>query len=92
MCCNRIQRGDASEEELKERREKAMTDPEIQNILTDPVMSQVLRDFEQDPRGAQQHLKNPEIMLKLNKLVSAGIIQVKWLPLFWFISSQIWGA
>lgn len=54
-----------------------MSDPEIQGILTDPVMSQVLRDFEQDPRGAQQHLKNPEIMLKLNKLVSAGIIQVK---------------
>ncbi|GMH38183.1 hypothetical protein BSKO_06067 [Bryopsis sp. KO-2023] len=73
----RYQRGDVSEEELKERRAKAMNDPEVQQILTDPVMSQVLRDFEQDPSGAQKHLKNPQIMSKLNKLISSGIIQMK---------------
>mgnify|MGYP001806859947 CR=1 FL=1 len=38
---------------------------------------QVLRDFQEDPRGAQKHLKSPEIMVKINKLVAAGIIQVK---------------
>ena len=37
-----INRGDISEEELAVRREKAMADPNIQNILTDPVMRQVI--------------------------------------------------
>lgn len=36
-----ITTGDVSEEELAARREKAMADPQIQNILTDPVMRQV---------------------------------------------------
>jgi hypothetical protein len=36
-----INTGDVSEEELAARREKAMADPQIQNILTDPVMRQV---------------------------------------------------
>ncbi|CAA3012544.1 hsp70-Hsp90 organizing 3-like [Olea europaea subsp. europaea] len=38
---NKAGRGDLSPEELKERQAKAMQDPEIQNILTDPVMQQV---------------------------------------------------
>lgn len=62
---------------MEERRNRAMADPEIQQILTDPVIAQVLKDFESDPRGAQQHLKNPEIMTKLNKLITAGIIKVQ---------------
>lgn len=74
---NRFNRGDVSEEELKERQQRAMADPEVQNILKDPIMAQVLTDFQQDPRSAQKHLTNPEIMKKLNKLISAGIIQVK---------------
>ena len=42
-----------SEEELKERQERAMADPEIQTILMDPVMRQVLNDFQNDPKAAQ---------------------------------------
>lgn len=74
---NRFNRGDVSQEELKERQQRAMADPEVQNILKDPIMAQVLNDFQQDPKAAQKHLTNPEIMKKLNKLISAGIIQVK---------------
>jgi hypothetical protein len=37
-----ISRGEVSEEELKMRREKALADPAIQNILKDPVMGQVI--------------------------------------------------
>jgi hypothetical protein len=33
--------GEASEEELKERQAKGMADPEVQNILMDPIMRQV---------------------------------------------------
>lgn len=73
----RIARGEASESEMQERRTRAMGDPEIQQILTDPIMAQVLKDFESDPRGAQHHLRNPDIMMKLNKLITAGIIKVQ---------------
>ena len=38
---NKANRGKLTPEELKERQGKAMQDPEIQNILTDPVMRQV---------------------------------------------------
>ncbi|KFK40570.1 hypothetical protein AALP_AA2G013200 [Arabis alpina] len=38
---NKANRGDLTPEELKERQAKGMQDPEIQNILTDPVMRQV---------------------------------------------------
>ncbi|GAB4834235.1 Hsp70-Hsp90 organizing protein 3 [Ancistrocladus abbreviatus] len=74
---NKASRGDLSPEELKERQAKAMQDPEIQNILTDPVMRQVLVDFQENPKAAQEHMKNPMVMNKIQKLISAGIVQVR---------------
>ncbi|XP_010539811.1 PREDICTED: hsp70-Hsp90 organizing protein 3 [Tarenaya hassleriana] len=74
---NKANRGDLSPEELKERQAKAMQDPEIQNILSDPVMRQVLVDFQENPKAAQEHMKNPMVMNKIQKLVSAGIVQVR---------------
>ncbi len=41
VCAVQINRGEASEEDMAVRREKAMADPAIQAILTDPVMRQV---------------------------------------------------
>lgn len=73
----RFASGQASEDEVKERQARSMADPEVQALLKDPVMQNVLRDFQEDPRAAQVHLKNPGIMAKLNKLIAAGIIQVK---------------
>ncbi|KAF8413015.1 hypothetical protein HHK36_000989 [Tetracentron sinense] len=74
---NKANRGDISPEDLKERQGKAMQDPEIQNILSDPVMRQVLVDFQENPVAAQDHLKNPQVRSKIQKLVSAGIVQMK---------------
>ncbi|XP_068634403.1 hsp70-Hsp90 organizing protein 3-like [Aristolochia californica] len=74
---NKTNRGDISPEDLKERQAKAMQDPEIQNILSDPIMRQVLVDFQENPKSAQKHLKNPEVMHKIQKLVSAGIVQLR---------------
>lgn len=34
-------KGEGTEEELKERQAKAMADPDVQNILMDPIMRQV---------------------------------------------------
>lgn len=73
----RMATGQASEEEVAERRAKAMSDPEVQGLLKDPIMQNVLRELQEDPKGAQHHLRSPEIMRKLNKLVSAGIIQIR---------------
>lgn len=42
----RFASGQASEEEIKERQARSMADPEVQNILKDPVMQQVLKDFQ----------------------------------------------
>ncbi|RZB78060.1 Hsp70-Hsp90 organizing protein 1 isoform B [Glycine soja] len=67
---NKASRGDLSPEELKERQAKAMQDPEIQNILQDPVMRQVLIDFQENPKAAQEHTKNPMVMNKIQKLLS----------------------
>ncbi|XP_073055746.1 hsp70-Hsp90 organizing protein 1-like [Primulina eburnea] len=74
---NKGSRGDLTPEELKERQAKGMQDPEIQNILTDPVMRQVLVDFQENPKAAQEHMKNPLVMDKIQKLINAGIVQVK---------------
>ncbi|KAL5213615.1 hypothetical protein ABZP36_002767 [Zizania latifolia] len=74
---NKANRGELSQEKLQERQNKAMQDPEIQNILTDPIMRQVLTDFQENPKAAQEHLKNPGVMQKIQKLVNAGIVQMK---------------
>ncbi|MED6110069.1 Hsp70-Hsp90 organizing protein 3 [Stylosanthes scabra] len=74
---NKASRGDLSPEELQERQAKAMQDPEIQNILQDPVMRQVLVDFQENPKAAQEHTKNPMVMNKIQKLISAGIVQMR---------------
>ncbi|XP_061357841.1 hsp70-Hsp90 organizing protein 1-like [Gastrolobium bilobum] len=74
---NKASRGDLTPDELKERQAKGMQDPEIQNILQDPVMRQVLIDFQENPKAAQEHTKNPMVMSKIQKLISAGIVQMK---------------
>ena len=70
-------RGELSADEMKERRDRSMADPEIQNIMSDPIMRQVLSDFSDNPKAAAEHQKNPGIMAKVNKLINAGLIQVR---------------
>jgi len=41
------------------------------------LVPQVLVDFQENPSAAQAHLKNPGVMQKIQKLVSAGIVQMK---------------
>ncbi|KAF8111123.1 hypothetical protein N665_0076s0119 [Sinapis alba] len=64
-------------EELKERLVKGMEDSEIQNILTDPVIRQVMSDLEENPSAAQKQMQNSMIRSKIEKLISAGIVQKK---------------
>lgn len=69
----KIQSGETDEE----RAAHGMADPEIQAILRDPVMQNVLNDFQTDPMGAQRHLQNAGIMAKIEKLIAAGVLQTK---------------
>ena len=64
--------GDASEEEIKERQARALEDPEIQAILQDPVMRQVLNDFQTNPKAAQQHEQNPGNTVRLAHSIKFG--------------------
>ena len=42
-----------------------------------PLFLQVLSDMQEDPAAAQKHLANPMIAKKVEKLVGAGIIQIR---------------
>jgi len=64
-----------TEEERKERAEHAMADPEIQAILADPVVQQVLRDFNENPNAANQAMRDPFMRGKIEKLIASGIVQ-----------------
>merc|ERR1719361_502833 len=65
-----------TEEERKERAAHAMADPEIQAILQDPVINQILKDFQETPSAANQAIKDPLVRSKLEKLVAAGVLQM----------------
>jgi len=64
-----------SEEERKERAAHAMADPEIQSILQDPVIQQILRDFQENPNAANQAMMDPTVRAKIEKLIASGILQ-----------------
>ena len=42
-----------------------------------PIGRQVLNDFSTDPKAAQRHSANPAIMANIQKLVNAGIVQIR---------------
>ncbi|KAH9639997.1 hypothetical protein HF086_008092 [Spodoptera exigua] len=57
-------------------RKRAMADPEVQQILRDPAMRCILEQMQQDPHALQDHLKNPDIAAKIQKLLESGLIAI----------------
>ncbi|WWC61569.1 uncharacterized protein I303_104153 [Kwoniella dejecticola CBS 10117] len=57
--------------------ERAMRDPAVQEIMSDPIMRQILSDAQQNPKALQDHMKNPMIAGKIQKLINAGIIRTR---------------
>ncbi|KAB5578736.1 hypothetical protein GE09DRAFT_1169176 [Coniochaeta sp. 2T2.1] len=66
-------RENETEEQTKERLAR---DPEIMSIMQDPVMQTILQQAQSDPAALQDHLKNPTIRSKIQKLVAAGVIRM----------------
>ncbi|KAF7301597.1 Activator of Hsp70 and Hsp90 chaperones [Mycena indigotica] len=66
------QRGEETQEQTLER---AMRDPEVAQIMGDPIMQQILQQAQGNPGALQDHMQNPMIREKIMKLVNAGIIR-----------------
>ncbi|XP_071834044.1 stress-induced-phosphoprotein 1-like [Apostichopus japonicus] len=58
-------------------RERAMADPEIQSIMRDPAMRMILEQMQDNPEALIEHMKNPVIAEKINKLISSGLIALR---------------
>lgn len=61
----------------EEKRQQAMENPEIQDILKDPAMRMILEQMQENPQAAAEHLKNPAIRDKIETLVDSGILQIR---------------
>ena len=72
-----INAASSSGEVDKERQARAMADPEIQAILGDAQMRSILSEMQTDPKKAQTAMNDPEISAKLQKLIAAGVLQVR---------------
>ncbi|CAD6577012.1 MAG: Hsp90 cochaperone [Tremellales sp. Tagirdzhanova-0007] len=68
------QRAGESDEETYSR---AIRDPEVAQIMADPLMRQILSDSQSDPRALMDHMKNPMIAGKIQKLINAGVIKTR---------------
>ena len=54
-----------------------MEDPEVQAILKDPAMQSIMEQMQTDPKKAQAAMNDPTISAKLQKLIAAGVLQVR---------------
>ena len=44
--------------------------------LSDPIMQSILQQAKNDPAALNEHMKNPGIRAKIQKLIAAGVIRV----------------
>ncbi|KAL3934523.1 MAG: hypothetical protein SGBAC_009774 [Bacillariaceae sp.] len=70
-------RANMTDEQKKEQAAHGMADPEIQAILTDPVIQQVLRDFQENPTAAQTAMRDQSVATKIQKLIASGVVETR---------------
>ncbi|KAJ6781569.1 hypothetical protein PWT90_01564 [Aphanocladium album] len=66
-------RDNETEEQTRERLQK---DPEVMSLMQDPVMQSILQQAQSDPMALQEHMRNPSVRTKIQKLIAAGVIRV----------------
>lgn len=64
-------------ESPEEAYSRAMKDPEVAEIVQDPVMQSILAQAQRNPAALQEHMKNPEVLKKIQTLIAAGIIRTR---------------
>ena len=77
LVVQKINEANQSGEADPERQKRAMADPEIQAILGDPQMRSILQEMQTDPKKAQAAMQDPDIAAKLQKLIAAGVLQMR---------------
>ncbi|KAM3509251.1 hypothetical protein MY10362_000691 [Beauveria mimosiformis] len=66
-------RDNETEEQTRERLQK---DPEVMSLMQDPVMQSILQQAQSNPMALQEHMRNPSVRTKIQKLIAAGVIRV----------------
>ncbi|PNY28295.1 Heat shock protein STI1, partial [Tolypocladium capitatum] len=66
-------RDNETEEQTRERLSK---DPDIMGLMQDPVMQSILQQAQSDPKALQEHMRNPGVRTKIQKLIAAGVIRL----------------
>ncbi|EGV61426.1 TPR-like protein [Yamadazyma tenuis ATCC 10573] len=57
--------------------ERVSRDPEVVQILQDPVMQGILQQARDNPAALTDHMRNPEVSKKINMLIAAGVIRTR---------------
>ncbi|KTW26783.1 hypothetical protein T552_02784 [Pneumocystis carinii B80] len=73
MSAMHAQRENETEEETIQR---IQGDPEVVAILQDPIMQSILTQARENPSALEEHMKNPQVAKKIQKLIQSGVIKV----------------
>ncbi|XP_077993256.1 stress-induced-phosphoprotein 1-like isoform X2 [Glandiceps talaboti] len=61
----------------EEIRKRALQNPEVQQIMADPAMRLILEQMQDNPNALKEHMKNPAIASKIQKLMEVGLIGLR---------------
>lgn len=73
-CMSNTYQNQNNPEEVQRR---ALNDPEVRRIMSDPAMKMILDQCQRDPNALREHIKDPKVASDIQKLMDVGILQVR---------------